>query len=264
MSEISCTACQELREDAPEFVTNGVTDTVCKSLHKDTGLDSSNGNDDETDLHTANDCLIGRMRDEINSYDLCDWKDFMRKYIGNDYEVNKGIICALGGLWDMVHTIINALGGGNGKIPVIRRYRVTVPKSAFKQQWRVTSGAEQTSNNEESGYYGVSSITEWFAGSGNNEDVGEFWVKVPVSEMDSITGVWTQSWVVPSGNSYDGKGKAYIQTVNVQEWERQGNYLNVNFDTYELCPPGGGTASNNGGPYPVTIDFLVVGTRSIL
>lgn len=269
MSEVSCTACQELREVAPEFVANGVTDTVCESLAADTGFDSTNGNDDETDLHLANDCLIGRMADEINAYDTCDWKEFMKKYIGNDYEVNKGIICALGGLWNILHTLIEALGGGSGSIPVLRRYRVTVPKSAFGTVWRVASGAEaatyttpETVTNPV--WHSVTAINEWFAGSGNNVDVGEFWVKVPVSEMDDITGVWSQTWVVPGRNPYDGRGKAYIQTVNVQEWTRDGDYLNVNFDTYELCPPGGGEEEENGGPYPVTVDFLVVGTRKIL
>lgn len=267
MSEISCTSCQDLREDAPEFVTNGVTSAVCSSLANDTGLDKTNGNNDATDLHNANDCLIGRMLDEIDAYDVCDWKEFMRRYIRNEYEENKAIICALGGLWSLIHKLINAMGGGSGKIPVMRRYRVTVPKSAFGQVWRVTSGAQQTGDNEPEdtpSWYSVSNITEWFAGSGNNVEVGEFWIKVPVSEMESITGVWTQTWVVPSGNPYDGKGKGYIQTVNVQEWYEQGGYLNINFDTYELCPPGGGTAENNGGPYPVQVDFLVVGLKSLL
>ena len=269
MSEVSCTACQTLREDAPDFVTNGVTEAVCESLHDDTGLDAGNGNNDETDLHTANDCLIGRMEDEINAYDVCDWKKFMKQYITNDYEVNKGIICALGGLWETLHTLIKALGGGDGTIPVIRRYRVTVPVNAFGRVWRVTSGAEQnadTSAGTHESWYSVENVTEYFAGSGNNTDVGEFWITVPVSEMDSITGVWTQSWVVPSGNPYDGRGKGYIQTVNVQEWYQQGTNLIVNFDTYELCPPStlGQTEGHNGGPYPVTIDFLIVGKKSIL
>ena len=267
MSEVSCTACQDLREDAPAFVSNGVTTAVCNALHKNKGLNASNGNNNETDLKTANDCLIGRMRDEIDAYDVCDWKEFMRKYISNEYEMNKAIICALGGIWSNFQSLIDALGGGDGTIPVIRRYRTTVPKSAFGKTWRVTSGAEQNTYPDPTiadDWYSVTNITEWFAGSGDNEDVGEFWIKVPTTEMDSIVGVWTQTLVVPGGNTYDGKGKPYIQTVNVQTWYEQGGYLNVNFDTYELCPPGGGTAPNNGGPYPVTVDFLVVGTRAFV
>lgn len=103
MSEVSCTACQELREDAPEFVTRGVTSKVCNSLANDTGLDATNGNNDATDLHTANDCLIGRMEDEINSYDTCDWKKFMKLFNRNIYEMLKAIICALRGIWLKIH-----------------------------------------------------------------------------------------------------------------------------------------------------------------
>lgn len=105
MSEVSCTACQELREAAPEFVTSGVTDTVCGSLAANTGLDASNGHDDATDLHLANDCYIGRMKDEVNAYDVCDWKPFMKRFIGNLYEMLKAIICSLRGIWNklMLH-----------------------------------------------------------------------------------------------------------------------------------------------------------------
>lgn len=267
MSEISCRACQDLSNAAPEFVTNGVTNAVCTSLGNNTGLDKNNGHNDATDLHIANDCLIGRMKTEIGGFDVCDWKEFMKLYIGNDYEMNKAMICAIGGLWKTIQTIIDALGGGNGRIPVIRRYRVTVPASAFGQSWRVTQGAQEATYftpGSEPGYFNVENITEWFAGSGNNEEVGEFWVKVPVSEMDDITGVWTQTWVVPGGNPFDGVGKAFIQTVNVQQWTRNGDYLDVNFDTYELCPPRTLPDGHNGGPYPVTVDFLIVGTRQLL
>ena len=83
--------------------------------------------------------------------------------------------------------------------------------------------------------------------------------------MESVTGVWTQTWVVPSGNPYDGRGKAYMQTVNVQEWYQDGNYIVINFDTFILAPTrtdSGGTVVQNGGPYPVTVDFLVVGNKT--
>jgi len=164
-----------------------------------------------------------------------------------------------------LNDLIQALGGSSNVIPVIKRYRVTVPVGAFGQVWRVASGAEQAMYNEPGAtpnYYPVASITEWFAGSGNNEDVGEFRVIIPVSEMESITGVWTQTQVVPSGNPYDGVGKGYIQTVNVQGWVQQGTNLIVNFDTFELCPPSSLPNGTNGGPYPVTVDFLVVGTKT--
>ena len=275
MSYIDCESCSELRENAPDFVNNGVTSEICTSLKADTGLNPNLSplHNDGEDLHTANDCLIGRMDAEIEKYDVCDWKEYMHQFIPNLYELLKAIICAIQGIWTNIHrlwnklnALIEALGGGENTIPVFRTYRRTVPKSEFVPYWRVTSGTQQNkaiSPGEENEWYNVADVTEWFAGAGNNVEVGELWIKVLVADMDNIVGVFTQSWVVPGGNPYDGKGKRYIQTVNVQEWYREGDYLLVNYDVYELCPEGGGTAAYNGGPYPVTIDFLIVGSRTI-
>lgn len=266
MSEISCTACQELHESAPDFTANGVTDSVCSSLANDTGLDSTNGHNDSTDLHLANDCLIGRMQDEINMYDVCDWKEFMRQYADNDYETNKAIICALGGLWNVLHKLINAMGGGDGYIPVMRRYQFTVPVESFVRMWKADHGSNYNHTTNQWDALSPNGIVEWYSGKGNNQEIDEMWIKIPISDMEQISGVWTQTWVVPSGNPYDGTGKAFIQTVNVQQWYEQGGYLIVNFDTYILAPErttSGGALTQNGGPYPVTIDFLVVGKRKI-
>lgn len=116
MSEVSCTACRDLQAAAPDFVTNGVTDDVCNSLAANTGLDSTNGHNDATDLHLANDCMIGRMEDEIKHYDVCDWKEFTKLFIGNVYEMLKAIICAIRGIWTKlsVHdSAIKDLQGGS-------------------------------------------------------------------------------------------------------------------------------------------------------
>lgn len=109
MSEISCSACDDLREAAPEFATNGVTTAVCNSLANNTGLKSNNGHNDATDLHLANDCLIGRMEDEINAYDVCDWKEFMKRFIGNVYEMLKAFICTIRGVWVKINNHENRI-----------------------------------------------------------------------------------------------------------------------------------------------------------
>lgn len=414
MSNINCNACETLKNTSPHFVANGVTSTECTSLAADTGLNPNltPKHNDATDLHTMNDCLIGRQAGELEEYNVCDWQDFMEKFIANLYEMLKGIICALGGVWTHIHSLltrvsgletrmtsvegrvttlesdvgglktrvtnlegdvsglkmrvtsleddmddvksdvsnlktdvtglsnrmttlestvggfnsrigtlesnytslsstvtnlgntvsghtttinnlsstvgnhttsinqntadiaalttklnnlITALGGSSTTVPVMKRYRVTVPVGAFGQVWRVTSGAEQAYDPNPGaapGYYSVANVTEWFAGSGNNAELGEFRVVIPITDMEAITGVWTQTQVVPSGNPYDGRGKGYIQTVNVQGYVQEGSNLIVNFDTFELCPASMLPDSYNGGPYPVTIDFLVVGTKT--
>lgn len=99
MSEQSCSACNDLREYAPEFVVNGVTDTVCEHLANNEGLSGADGHVNCDDLHDVNDCLIGNMEDEIESFDVCEWKDFMHQYIPNNFETLKALICSMCGQW---------------------------------------------------------------------------------------------------------------------------------------------------------------------
>lgn len=105
MSSIDCGACDELRETSPEFVQNGVTKTICNSLKNDTGLNPSltTTHTDCEDLDTANDCLVGRLEQEIEAYEVCDWKTYMHKFVGNLYELLKAMICAICGIWTNIH-----------------------------------------------------------------------------------------------------------------------------------------------------------------
>lgn len=105
MAKVNCNSCDELREKSPNLIVNGLGDTECTSLANNTGLNPSSGNDDCDDLHNLNDCLIGNMEQEIDAYDVCDWKDYMRKYVENSWTVFKGIICAVCGLWTNIHEL---------------------------------------------------------------------------------------------------------------------------------------------------------------
>lgn len=99
MAEINCSACEDLRQNAPNFTVNGLGDEECSSLANNTGLNPSSGHDDCTDLNNMNDCLVGTMTDEVNSYALCDWKSFMKALIPNLWTMFKGIICSICGIW---------------------------------------------------------------------------------------------------------------------------------------------------------------------
>lgn len=302
MSEINCNACQELKNTSPNFVENGITDTECASLAADTGLNPklSPKHTDAEDLHDMNDCLIGRIPNDLEKFNVCDWQDFMNIFIPNVYETIKGIICAIGGIWNFIHSlvarvsnlesrmtsaesrittlantvaghttqigninnrideIIAAMGGSDTVIPVTRHYRFTVSADRFLHMWKTDNGSWYNTATQ-SWVSASGGIMEWFSGA--NTTGGEMWIKIPLEEMDSISGVWAQTWVVPSGNPFDGVGKAFMQSVNIQQWYEEDGYLNVNFDTYILAPQK--TNDQNGGPYPVTIDFLVVGQKTI-
>ncbi len=105
MNVINCDACDNLREYAYEFATKGVTDTVCNSLKNDTGFNPTltATHTDCEDLNDANDCLVGRMIDEVEAYESCDWKKFTKPFIKNLYNVLKAMICAICGIWTNIH-----------------------------------------------------------------------------------------------------------------------------------------------------------------
>lgn len=99
----NCAACTDLQESSPDFMQNGVSKTVYNSLINDTGFNPSSGHNDCTDLNDANDCLVGNMEEEVDAYEVCDWKTFMRKFIYNLWTVLKAIIAAICGLWTRVN-----------------------------------------------------------------------------------------------------------------------------------------------------------------
>lgn len=105
MSDIPCNACDDLKTYAPDFVVNGVTDAVCAALQNDQGLNASNGRNNATDLQTAIDCLIGVLVSAIETYDVCDWQDFMKQFLSNNYELLSALICNEKGQWNQIHTI---------------------------------------------------------------------------------------------------------------------------------------------------------------
>lgn len=104
-NNIDCEACANLREDAPHFVANGMTNTERTSLKNDTGLNPSNGNNDCTDLKNMNDCLLGNAQKDVSRYEVCDWKTFMQKYTPNVWSVLDGTIAAICGLWTNIHNL---------------------------------------------------------------------------------------------------------------------------------------------------------------
>lgn len=97
MANKQCSACEDLRTNAPNFIINGIGDDECQNLANNTGL--AGNSDDCTDLHNMNDCLIGFMDEEVDAYENCDWKKFMKTFIPNVWTVIKGVICSICGIW---------------------------------------------------------------------------------------------------------------------------------------------------------------------
>lgn len=110
MAYNACEACTDIREIDPALITRGFSDTECASLKNDTGLVSSSGNDNCTDLNNLADCLIGNMEQEVDEYDVCDWRDFSKLTLANLWTVAKGIICSNCGAWTNIHNLWTSLG----------------------------------------------------------------------------------------------------------------------------------------------------------
>ena len=108
MSNRNCDACSNLLTDNAEFATNGTTATVQESLKENTGFNPNLTvlHTDCEDLNDANDCLIGNMIDEVDAYDVCDLRTYIKKFTSNLYELLKAIIAAICGLWEKVEELI--------------------------------------------------------------------------------------------------------------------------------------------------------------
>lgn len=100
--EPNCSACDDLKETSPNFAVNGFTNSMCTSLQNNTGLVPSSGHDDCEDLNDLNDCLVGNMAREVDSYQSCDWKKFAKAFIPNLWTTIKALICAICGLFKRV------------------------------------------------------------------------------------------------------------------------------------------------------------------
>ncbi len=137
MANYSCSACEDLRETSPNFVVNGITDTECASLGNDTGLSPSSGNNDCTDLNNINDCLVGNMAEEVEAYDVCDWKEFMKKFIPNVWTTIKAVICAICGIWTYIHCLYTAIGN------LVSALNATTQGQSFIRYYRDNSGTGQ-------------------------------------------------------------------------------------------------------------------------
>lgn len=109
MSSKNCASCNELREVSPDFALNGVTDAIAENLEKDEGLTADDSRNNCDDLHDINDCLVGNMEDELDAYDVCEWKDFMKAFIPNLYDTLKAMIYSECGVLCDLKALFNGL-----------------------------------------------------------------------------------------------------------------------------------------------------------
>ncbi|MGL4695173.1 hypothetical protein [Enterococcus larvae] len=226
-----CSACEGLKEYAPNFVVNGITDKECNSLQNDTGLnpDLAPKHNNCQDMNDMLDCLVGTLQDKLPAYDVCDWKEYMDQLMTNLYNMQKALICSDCGQWKKIHEIEDILVSQDGYITVTRTYKHTVPITKFVDAGNTITPIQY------SGSIGA----------------GESYISIPVSEMDLVDTVVAQPQVVG--------GRVHSVTVAIQTAEKVGNNYEVNFDVYEIKS----NLADSNFPYAVPINFIVVGRKKI-
>lgn len=99
-----CKTCEDLQQHSPDFVANGVTDEMCSNLESNTGL-MNKGRENCTDLHNANDCLIGGIAEKATSYNPCDPNKMIEDLAKNTMHVIDMLICSDCGQWNEIKKI---------------------------------------------------------------------------------------------------------------------------------------------------------------
>ncbi|WP_242586888.1 hypothetical protein [Candidatus Enterococcus ikei] len=102
-----CSACGALKEYAPNFMINGITDKECKSLQNDTGLNSDLKvlHNNCEDLNDLLDCLLGAHQDKLPAVASCDWKEYTDELMTNLQNMQKAMICSECGQWKKIHDL---------------------------------------------------------------------------------------------------------------------------------------------------------------
>ena len=99
-----CKTCEDLQQYSPDFIANGVTDQMCANLEANQGL-MNKGRKNCTDLHNANDCLIGGIAEKATSYNPCDPNKMIEDLAKNTMHVIDMLICSDCGQWNEIKKI---------------------------------------------------------------------------------------------------------------------------------------------------------------
>lgn len=123
-----CSACEELKANAPHFVLNGITDRECESLQNNTGLNSSVPGNNCGDLNDMLGCLLGALHEKLPAYDICDIKDFIDQLMANLRNMQHAMICSdcgqwtqIGLIWQRIQQIENRLTSLENRVTNIER-----------------------------------------------------------------------------------------------------------------------------------------------
>lgn len=103
---INCNSCSELLNEEPNIEKNGLSQENIDNLINNEGLKAGKDTtNNEHDLNNMNDCLIGNLAEQIESYENCEWKDAVSQLATNIKTVLEAIIAGETGLWEYIDKV---------------------------------------------------------------------------------------------------------------------------------------------------------------
>nr|DAV18295.1 MAG TPA: hypothetical protein [Caudoviricetes sp.] len=99
-----------IRNGDRNYCFTSITDKICENLMNDEGIHPSatHSNTDCDDLKALNDLSTGSLHNALMALDLCDvdaYKCWLDSLLNWQWNVDKAIICAICGLWKIVHCL---------------------------------------------------------------------------------------------------------------------------------------------------------------
>ena len=160
-----CSACDDLRQNAPNLTISGLTNSMCTSLKNNTGLSPSSGNDDCEDLNDLNDCLIGNMAAEVNEYKSCEWKEYIKNFIPGLWTTLKAMICAICGIWIKIKYILDMIDKINCEIDYLfKGAKFNIKEDAQSDEAYVVLGKGCSLYNNDSAKHTADILLNYIAG----------------------------------------------------------------------------------------------------
>lgn len=104
------TPLESIRNGDANFCFTEITDKICENLKNDEGIHPSatHSNTNCDDLSSLNDLATGSLHNALMTLDLCDieaYKCWLDSLLSWQWNVDKAIICAICGLWEIVHCL---------------------------------------------------------------------------------------------------------------------------------------------------------------
>ncbi len=104
------TPLEKIRNGDEDFCFIEITNKICESLQNDEGINPSaaHSNTDCDDLNSLNDLAAAKLHNALMVLDMCDvdeYKCWLDSLLSWQWNVDKGIVCAICGLWTNVHNL---------------------------------------------------------------------------------------------------------------------------------------------------------------